>query len=226
VNPSGSTKSHLDFSWEVFDYQFNLLANNLSVQIFVWSSCVYVLLWFCPLFSQFSCSVMSNSLRPHGLQHARPPCPSPTTGACSNSCPLSQWCHPTIASSIIPFSSCLQSFPASGSFLMSQSFTSGGQSMEFQLRHQSFHWIFRTDFLWDGLLRSLKKIITETQTHAHTRTHTWTCIPNVLKSHFPLNPLKEKSPPCLPTLPALSHSRLAVMCFCFLSRVIDYRRAN
>ena len=70
---------------------------------------------------QFSRSVMSDSLWPHGLQHARPPCPSPTPGACSNSCPLSRWCLPTISSSIVPFSSCLQSFPASGSFLMSQS---------------------------------------------------------------------------------------------------------
>ena len=77
---------------------------------------------------QFSHSVMSDSLRPHGLQYPRPPCPSPTPGVYSNSCPLSQWCHPTISSSVIPFSSCLQSFPASGSFQMSQFFTSGGQS--------------------------------------------------------------------------------------------------
>ena len=75
---------------------------------------------------QFSRSVVSDSLRPHGLQHARPPCPSPTCRAFSNSCPLSQWCHPTISSSVIPFSSCLQSFPAWGSFPMSQFFTSGG----------------------------------------------------------------------------------------------------
>ena len=69
---------------------------------------------------QFSRSVMSDSLRPHGLQQARFPCPSPTPGPCSNSCPLSQWCHATISSSAVPFSSCLQSFPASGSFQMSQ----------------------------------------------------------------------------------------------------------
>ena len=75
----------------------------------------------------FNCSVMSNSLWPHGLQHTRLSCPSPSPGVCSNSCPLSQWCHPTISSSVIPFSSCLQSFPASGSFPMSQLFTSGGQ---------------------------------------------------------------------------------------------------
>ena len=80
---------------------------------------------------QFSRSVMSYSLPPHGLQHARPPCPSPTPGVYSNSCPLSQWCHPTISSSVVPFSSCLQSFPASGFFQMSQFFASGGQSKPF-----------------------------------------------------------------------------------------------
>ena len=77
---------------------------------------------------QFSCSVVSDSLQPHGLQHTRLPSPSPTPGACSNSCPLSRSCHPTISSSVIPFSSRLQSFSASGSFLRSQFFT-GGQSI-------------------------------------------------------------------------------------------------
>ena len=77
----------------------------------------------------FSHSVMSESLPPHGLQHARLPCPSPTPRVCSNSCSLSQWCHPTISSSVIPFFSWLQPFPASGSFLMSQLFASGGQSI-------------------------------------------------------------------------------------------------
>jgi len=78
---------------------------------------------------QFSHSVMADSLRPHGLQHARPSCPSPTPGAYSNSCPSRRWCHPTISSSAIFFSSCLQSFSASGSFQMSQFFTSGCQSI-------------------------------------------------------------------------------------------------
>ena len=78
---------------------------------------------------QFSHSVMSDSSRPHEPQHARPPCPSPTPGVYPNPCPLSQWCHPTISSSLVPFSSCLQSFPASGSFQMSHLFTSGGQSV-------------------------------------------------------------------------------------------------
>ena len=77
---------------------------------------------------QFSRSVVSNSLQLHGLQHARPPCSSPTPRIYPNSCPLSWWCHPTISSSVIPFSSCPQSFPASGSFPMSQVFASGGQS--------------------------------------------------------------------------------------------------
>ena len=78
---------------------------------------------------QFTCLVVSNSLRPHGLQHTRPPCPSPTPRAYSNSRPLSRWRHPTISSSVVPFSSCLQSFPASGSFQMKQLFTSGSQSI-------------------------------------------------------------------------------------------------
>ena len=78
---------------------------------------------------QFSLSVMSNSLWPHGLQHARPRCPSPTLRVYSNSCPLCWWCHPAISSSVVPSSSHLQSFPASGSFQMSQFFASGSQSV-------------------------------------------------------------------------------------------------
>ena len=91
----------------------------------------YTCYFDCSFFSsvRFCCSVMSNSLHLYGLQHARLPCPSPTPGACSNSCPRSQWCHPTISSSVVPFSSCLQSFPASGSFPMSQFFASAGQSI-------------------------------------------------------------------------------------------------
>ena len=78
---------------------------------------------------QFSCSVVSDSLQPHGLPHARLPCPSPAPLACSNLCPLGWWYHQTISSSVIPFSSCLQSFPASGSFPVSQFFTTSGQSI-------------------------------------------------------------------------------------------------
>ena len=83
--------------------------------------------------ANYYCSVTklfaTNSLQPHGLQHSRLPCPSPTPGACSNSCPSRQWCYPTISSSVIPFSSRLQSFPASGSFQVSQFFAWGGQSI-------------------------------------------------------------------------------------------------
>ena len=85
-----------------------------------------ILYWF---LVQFSCSVVFDSLRPHGLQHARHPCPSPTPRAYSNSCPSRQWCHPPTSTSVVPFSSCLQSFPASGSFQMSWLFTSRGQSI-------------------------------------------------------------------------------------------------
>ena len=89
--------------------------------------------WGCKVLYSYSlyfiCSVVFDSLPPDGLQHARPPCPSPTPGVYSNSCPLSRWCHPNISSSVVPFFSHLQSFPASGSFQMSQLFTSGGQSI-------------------------------------------------------------------------------------------------
>ena len=85
-------------------------------------------MWF-NISVQFSCSVMSDSLRPHESQHARPPCSSPTPGVHPNSRPSSQWCHPTISSSVIPFSSCPKFLPASGSFPMSQLFASGGQSI-------------------------------------------------------------------------------------------------
>ena len=90
---------------------------------------------------QFSHLVVSDSLRPRGLQHTRPPRPSPSLGACSNSCPLNRWCHPTISSSAAPFCSCPQSFPASGSFPMGQRFTSGGQSIG------SFSWVHWPVFL-------------------------------------------------------------------------------
>ena len=95
----------MSLCWEIFDYWLNFLT------------------------VQFSCSVVSDSLQPHGLQHTRPPFSSPIPRASSNSCPLSQWCHPTVSSSVVPFSSHLQSFPASRSFPMSQFFTSGGRSI-------------------------------------------------------------------------------------------------
>ena len=95
---------------------------------------------------QFSRSVMSNSLWPHRLQHARPPCPSPTPRVYPNSCPLSQWYHPTISSSVVPFSSHFQSFPASRSFQIFSSSHQVAKVLELQLQHQSIQWIFRVDF--------------------------------------------------------------------------------
>ena len=115
--------------------------------------------------NQFSHSVVSKSLWPHELQHTTPPCPSPTPGIHPNPCPLSGWCHPTISSSVVPFSSCPQSLPASGSFQMSQLFASGGQSIlsfSFSLslsKEDSGLISFRMDWLYllavQGTLRSL-----------------------------------------------------------------------
>ena len=114
--------------------------------------------WGLKSLSSFSHSVVSDSLQPHGLQHARPPCLSPTPGACSNSCPLSWWCHPTISSSVVPFSYRLQSFPASGSSPSSDFGVSSlhqvAKVLEFQLQHQSFQWTFRTDSLYNWLVQS------------------------------------------------------------------------
>ena len=106
-----------------------------------------------PCSFQFTCSVMSNSLQLHGLQHSGLPCPSPTPGVYSNSCPFSRWCHPTISSSVVPFS-CLQSFQHQGLFQWVGSLHQVAQVLEFQLQHESFQWIFRIDFLEDWLVPS------------------------------------------------------------------------
>ena len=111
---------------------FSLQFKNMGMSVFLFHLTVY---WErrrregTNLLLLFSHSVVSDFLWPHGLQHTRLPCPSPSPGVCSNSWPLSQWCHPTISSIIIPFSFCLQSLPASGSFPMSQFLASGGQSI-------------------------------------------------------------------------------------------------
>ena len=111
---------------------------------------------------QFSCSVMSDSLQPHESQHTRPPCPSPIPGVHPNPCPSSWWCHPIVSSSVVPFSSCPQSFSASGSFQMSQLFASGGQSIGFNISPTNEHpglISFRMDWLdllaVQGTLKSL-----------------------------------------------------------------------
>ena len=117
-----------DFPW------YNSVLHSYSFISFVHFMITYLLytynfVLFYMFFSQFSHSVMSNSLQPHGLQHTRPSRPSPTPRVYANSCPLSWWFHPTISSTVIPFSSCLQSFPASRSFPISQFFKSGCQSI-------------------------------------------------------------------------------------------------
>ena len=96
---------------------------------------------------QFSCSVMSNSLWPHGPQHARPPCPSPTPGIYPNSCPLSQWCHPTISSSVVPSPPAFNFSQHQGLFKWVSSSHQVAKVLEFQLQHQSFQWTPRADLL-------------------------------------------------------------------------------
>ena len=122
----GSWHSLVSLDWQL--YHSNLcLHHHVASFLFLCVLSSYEDIIHC-ISVQFSCSVVSDSLRPHELQHARPPCPSPTPGAYPNSCPLSWWCHPTVSSSVVPFFSCPQFFPA-GSFQMSQLFASGGQSI-------------------------------------------------------------------------------------------------
>ena len=99
------------------------------VLVLAWQSSQFIHYCISQVSIQFSCSVVSDSLWPHELRHASPPCPSPTSGVYPNPCPSSRWCHPTITSSVTPFSSCPQSFPAWGSFPLSQLLASGGQSI-------------------------------------------------------------------------------------------------
>ena len=136
-------------------------------------------------------SVVSDSLQPHGLQRARLPCPSPSPRSCSNSCPSSQWCHPTISSSVIPFASCLHSFPASGSFLMSQLLASGGQSIGVSasasvlpMNIQGWFPLGLTTYMYIHVNIYLQHKYKFVQclalhfhyTHTHTHTHTYTHI--------------------------------------------------
>ena len=124
--------------WRIFNFSSFITLQGILTQICIFldviiknhqKSSYFIKMYnmVCVICIQFSHSVMSDFLRPLGLQHTRPPCPSPTPGAYSNSCPLSQWCHPNISSSVVPFSSHLQSFPASGSLPVSQFFASGSQ---------------------------------------------------------------------------------------------------
>ena len=144
-----------DLVFICFTIKFCCILNLTSTStVLIWKNFLYEresenLLLFPPTLHsvQFSHSVVSDSLWPHYLQHTRPPCPSPTPGVYSNSCPSSRWCHPAISSSVVPFSSYPQSLPASGSFPVSQLFWWGGQVLEFQLQHQYFQWTPRTDLL-------------------------------------------------------------------------------
>ena len=116
--------------WRIWAGKIRSMAeyNGLCIPVRPPRTQVHITTWLLLVRLLFSWSVVPKSLRPHGLQHARPSCPSLSPGVCASSCPLSQWCHPTISSSVTPFSSCPQSFPASVSFLMSQPFASGKQS--------------------------------------------------------------------------------------------------
>ena len=154
------------FSWwedsdtrDSFSFPY-LLANNkkylLKIILFQNMSVVHIVkvhasrTMFCWSVTQ-SCPTLCD---PHGLQYARLPCPSLSPGVCSNSCPLSQWCYPTISSSFVPFSSCLQSFPSSGSFPVSRSWHQMAKVLEVQLQHESFQCIFKVVYLQDWLIWS------------------------------------------------------------------------
>ena len=121
----------LNKTCQLFFYSLNILIGN-TLKLYFVTNKIIKFYWFSPeiLYNsvQFSHSVVSDSLRPHESQHARPPCPSPTPGVHSNLGPSSRWCHPAISSSVVPFSSCPQSLPPSESFPMSQLFAWGGQS--------------------------------------------------------------------------------------------------
>ena len=130
-------------------------------------------LWVYVQFDSVQSLVVSDSLGPHELQHARPPCPTPTPGACPNSWPLSRWCYPTISSSVILFSSCPQSFPPSGSFQMSQRFGSGGQSIgvsasTLDLPVNTQHW---SPLGWTGWIflqsKGLSRVFSNTTVQKH-----------------------------------------------------------
>ena len=120
---------------------------------------------------QFSHSVVSDSLPPHELQHTRPPCPSPTTGVYPNPSPLSRWCHLTISSSVVPFSSCHQSFPASRALKWVSSSHQVAKVLEFQLQHQSFQWTIWSPLGWTGWIslqsKGLSRVFSNTTVQNH-----------------------------------------------------------
>ena len=148
-----------------------LLRNVCPISFSLYKVCILLI----NISVQFSQSVVSDSLQPYGLQHTRPLCLSPTPRVYANSCPLSQWCHPTISSSVVPFSSHLQSFPASGSFQMSQLFTWGGQSIEVSAS-TSLHPVNTQDWSplgWTGWIslqsKGLSRVFSNTRVQKHKK---------------------------------------------------------
>ena len=145
--------------------------------------------------SQFSRSVVSDSLRPHESQHARPPCPSPTPRVHSNSCPLSPWCHPVISSSVVPFFSCPQSLPATESFPMSQLFAWGGQSLGVSalasfLPKKSQGWSPLEWTSWISLQsKGLSGVFSNTTGQKHQFTHTQICLSVCVQCYNPMDSL-------------------------------------
>ena len=123
---------------------------------------------------QFSCSAVSDSLQPHWLQHDRPPCPSPTPGACSNSCPSSRWCHPTISSSVIPFSSCPQSFPASGSFQWVSSLHEVAKVLSFSISPFNEHQDW-SPLGWTGWISLQSKRLSKVCSNTTVQSHQFFC---------------------------------------------------
>ena len=150
---------------------------------------------------------MSDSLQPYGLQNARLPCPSPTPRACSSSCPSSQWCHPTISSSVVPFSSRLQSFPASESFSVSQFFASGGQSIGASAIASVLPMNIQDWFPlgWTGL--------------SHASNLDWQSVSHMIIYMFQCYSLKSSHPCLLPQSPNVYSLHLCLFC-CLLYRVI------
>ena len=161
----------------------------------------------------FSCSVVPNSWQPHGLQHTRLPCPSPSPGACSNSRPSSHWCHPTISSSVVPFSSCPQSLPASGSFPMSQLFAWGEQSIGISASASVLPVNIRDWFPlgWTGWMSLLSKRVSRVFSNTTFQKHQFFCAQPPLWSNSHIHTwLLEK------TELRLYGPLLAKWCLCFL----------
>jgi len=143
---------------------------------------------------QLSCSVVSNSLRPHEPQHARPPCPSPTPRVHPNPGPLSQWCHPTISSSVVPFSSCPQFFPASGSFPMSQLFTSGGRSIGVSASGSPSNTQDWSPLGWTGWISLQSKGLSRVFSNTTVQKHQFFCTQLSLESKFHIHTWPQEKP--------------------------------